>query len=93
MMRRLNERELEREAPRRPGEPAPSSRAVHGGLPPTHAPGSPAETRAVTREPERAAALLSHVLRVLSTELTDEQLRVLRPELAHAIARGLWSEP
>jgi hypothetical protein len=51
------------------------------------------DERADTHEPERAAALLAHVLRALATELTAEQLRALRPQLAHAIARGLRGEP
>jgi len=51
-----------------------------------------ADERAFSHEPERAAALLAHVLRVLSAELTDDQLRALRPQLAHAIACGLRGE-
>lgn len=42
---------------------------------------------------EQRAALLAHVSRVLSTELSAEQLHSLRPLLEHAIARGLRGEP
>ena len=51
-----------------------------------------ADERTSSHDPERAAALLAQVLRVLSAELTDDRLRALRPQLAHAIACGLRGE-
>jgi hypothetical protein len=54
---------------------------------PPRRPDEPSETSL------RAALVLAQVLRVLSAELTYEQLRALRPELAYAIARGLRGEP
>lgn len=42
---------------------------------------------------DQAAAVLAHVQRVLTSELSSEQLLSLRARLEHAIARGLRGDP
>jgi hypothetical protein len=82
MMRRLTEPELSRE----PARTLFRSRAEQAGA-------ATCEPTDAAQGLEQRAVLLSHLQRVLASELSEAQLATLRPLLEHAIARGLWCDP
>jgi hypothetical protein len=53
----------------------------------------PARTLGEAHGLPQRAAVLAHVLRVLTSELSSEQLLSLRAQLEHAIERGLRGAP